>query len=173
MLLECLAAFVGLKSWKFLLACSTIPLGIMLAWSSRWWGWWWQLCCIEDMSATTASRFDRQQALLLEVHASYVCVQSPEICLSQTETLATSHWLSGHRGAWAIWYPSGRMGGGNFGLHNCLFCRLPLVKQVGFSVALSPSLVCIIHEPWSKCSKNNFGRSGRKWFITCTSAVER
>lgn len=96
--------FWGLKSWKLLLACFTIPLGIMLVWSSRWWGWWWQLRCIEDMSATTASRFDRQQALLLEVRASDVLSRVQRFVYPRN---ACHQWLSGHRGAWAIWYPSG------------------------------------------------------------------
>lgn len=115
----------GLKSWKLLLACSTIPLGIMLAWSSRWWGWWWQLRCIEDMSATTASRFDRQQALLLEVRASDVCVQSPEMCLSQKRLPpVTDCQVIGAREQ----SDTLQVGGGSFGLHNCLFCWLPICQ---------------------------------------------
>lgn len=53
-----------------------------------------------------------------------------------------------------------QVGGGSFGLHNCLFCRLPICQTCG-TYLLCLILVCIIHEPWSKCSKKQLGRSGQ------------
>ena len=77
------------------------------------------------MSATTASRFDRQQALLLEVRASDVCVQSPEMCLSQKRLPpVTDCQVIGAREQ----SDTLQVGGGSFGLHNCLFCWLPICQ---------------------------------------------